>query len=87
MVNAAALTVHSIGIKQTDGSGPSDVGLLGQLEAGDESGEREAEEGEEGHADGRRRRVGKHVVRPLAHAVGDWDRGGQCRHQEVGGHL
>jgi len=65
----------------------SDVCLLGELEAGDEGGEREADEGEEGHADGRRRRVGEHVVRALTHAVGDWDRGWQRRHHQVGGNL
>lgn len=65
----------------------SDVRLFGELEAGDESGEREADESEEGHADGRRRRVGEHVVRALAHAVGDRDRSGQRRHHQVGGNL
>lgn len=65
----------------------SDVCLLGELEAGDEGGERQADEGEEGHADGRRRRVGEHVVSALAHAVGDRDRSWQRRHHQVGGYL
>lgn len=65
----------------------SDVGLLGELEAGDEGGEGEAEEGEEGHADGRRRRVGEHVVRAFPHPVRYRDRRRHRRHQQVRRHL
>ena len=65
----------------------SNVGLLGELETRDESGEREADEGEEGHADGCGGRVGEDVVPALAHAVGERDRRRQRGHQEVRRHL
>lgn len=59
------------------------VGLLGQLETRDESREREADKGEEGHANRGSRRVGEHIIRALSHAVGDRDRSGQRGHQKV----
>jgi len=59
----------------------------GKAVPGDESREADGHEGEEGHADGRRRRVGEHVVRALPHAVGDRDGGRQRRHHQVGRNL
>jgi len=59
----------------------------GKAVPGDESREADGHEGEEGHADGRRRRVGEQVVRFLAHVVRHRRRRGHGRYQEVSDDL
>jgi len=59
----------------------------GKAVPGDESREADGHEGEEGHADGRRRRVGEQVVRFLAHVVRHRRRRRHGRYQEVSDDL